>query len=71
MKPPICALCRKRFSPSSGGSTVSFKDYTSLPDGIVGHPKGLAWFCSDHIDLAEVHSHLSMAEALQIMRGGA
>ena len=66
MKPPICALCGKRFD--KGAETVRFADFESLPDGMVGHPKGLVWFCGRHVGLARELSHLSSEQALSRLR---
>jgi len=51
MRPPICAVCHKRFS--EGGGLLSFtltdeeKEEKKRFDqpGFVGHPPGLEWFC--------------------------
>ncbi len=68
MKPPICAVCHTRFSPAEGG-TVRFANYESLPEGMVGHPKGLEWFCSSHIEAARDLSSLSSGEAIERIKG--
>jgi hypothetical protein len=47
---------------------VSFSNYEPLPRGVVGHPKGLAWFCPDHIREAQKLASLTQAEALAEMR---
>jgi hypothetical protein len=62
MKPPICELCGTEFDPDA--ATVRFSDYRALPDGMVGHPDGLVWFCGTHIDAARSLAHLPEAEAL-------
>ena len=65
MKPPMCALCKAKFSPSKeGGGTVRFADYQPLPDRMVGHPKGLVWFCGRHIKQAKALKHLNHSEAM-------
>jgi len=75
MRPPICAVCDRDFredledSDLSGG-TVSFSDYISLPDGMVGHPNGLEWFCSEHIQKARTLSHLTAKQAVQYINLG-
>ena len=66
MRPPICALCNGRFDPKDGG-TVRFADYEPLPEGMVGHPKGLEWFCGEHIHDAKARSHLTTKEAIAEM----
>ena len=73
MKPPICACCHLDFrnedlhSETSGG-LVRFVDYEPLPKGMVGHPKGLAWFCATHIGAAHALRHLALGEALRRMK---
>ena len=44
MRPPICEVCGREAS-----ATVSFSNYEPLPDGMVGHPRGLGWFCRWHL----------------------
>ncbi len=69
MKPPICAYCRKRFSPSSKeGGLVRFANYEPLPERMMGHPKGLAWFCEKHIEEAKTLKDKALNEALQTLK---
>ena len=73
MKPPMCNLCKRKFSPSKeegGGGTVRFADYKPLPRGMVGHPYGLAWFCGEHIKAAKVVKKLDYKDAMQQLRQG-
>jgi hypothetical protein len=63
MRPPICDLCGARFEPEAGGM-VRFADYEPLPDGMVGHPQGLEWFCPRHIARARKLSHLPSGTAI-------
>ena len=76
MRPPICAICHKRFDTSEGG-LVSF---TLTPEevehnkvfnqkGYSGHPKGLDWFCGEHIEKAKALKHFSLGEAMAKMKG--
>ena len=67
MMPPICGLCSKRFNPSEEGGTVRFANYEALPDGVVGHPTGLVWFCGEHIEEAKSRSYMSSKEAIDEM----
>lgn len=75
MRPPICAVCNKDFrkdfdnSELSGG-TVRFSDYINLPNGKVGHPNGLEWFCSEHIKKARNLTHLTAKQAIQYINLG-
>jgi len=68
VRPPICAVCHDRFSPREGG-TVQFANFESLPEGIVGHPKGLEWFCPVHIGAARGLSDLSSGDAVRQISG--
>jgi len=63
MKPPICGVCGTRF-PASEGGTVRFANFESLPEGMVGHPKGLVWFCAEHIDQARSLSSMTSTDAI-------
>ena len=67
MKPPQCALCGERFDPAEGGGLVRFADYQPMPEGVVGHPRGLEWFCSAHLEMARSRSYLEAADAIQEM----
>lgn len=67
MRPPICDLCGKRFDASDGG-LVRFADYEPLPNGRVGHPKGVLWFCPRHIAAAEKRSEQPSTAAIESMR---
>ncbi len=67
MRPPICKLCTKRFSVKDGG-LVRFADFVPLPKRQVGHPRGLEWFCDEHLDAAKVLATLSLSEALTQLR---
>lgn len=72
MKPPLCSICRKKFSPSkSGGSGVYFKltkEQQAEKDRMkerrmIGHPPGYHWFCENHIEKARKYKHLHWSEA--------
>ena len=69
MRPPICALCRRDFRRlEDGGDLVRFRDQEPLPDGRVGHPRGVEWFCRRHLAAARELSGSSLAEALRELR---
>ncbi len=73
MKPPICHLCKKPVSAVHSqaldvGNWVQFADYQPLPDGMVGHPHGLEWFCAEHVGFAEALSAKGIDEAMLEMR---
>lgn len=69
MRPPICECCGLDFrdddlhSETSGG-LVRFADFEPLPEGMVGHPPGLAWFCSKHITAARGFTEMALGAAL-------
>ncbi len=74
MRPPICAVCRKRFDPSrsfwGGGGLLRFADYRPMSDrGPVGHPVGAEWFCRRHYGLAKSLTNRSLGEAMAVFRG--
>lgn len=62
MRPPICEVCGARFDPDA--ALVRFADYEPLPEGQVGHPRGLGWFCGRHLAAARDLTHLAEAEAV-------
>lgn len=77
MRPPICVICKKRFSPSdTEGGLVYFKlseeevksNERFKERKFVGHPKGREWFCEKHIEQAKENKHLTFKEALQKMK---
>ncbi|MCB1165803.1 MAG: hypothetical protein KDK37_02990 [Leptospiraceae bacterium] len=73
MKPPICELCGEDFrhewnGEEAGGGLVQFADYRPLPSGRMGHPEGLAFFCSRHLIEARSLHTLTLSEALQRMQ---
>ncbi|HEU0275117.1 MAG TPA: hypothetical protein VFQ83_11370 [Candidatus Udaeobacter sp.] len=47
---------------------IGFADYRPLEKGVVGHPHGLEWFCSDHQKQAQALAHLPLEEAVRIIR---
>ena len=67
MKPPKCALCGDTKFEIKDGGTVRFANYEPLPEGMVGHPKGLEWFCGLHIEDARSRSHQDSNEAITEM----
>ena len=67
MKPPVCRVCAKRFSMKDEG-LVRFANFTPLPELMVGHPRGLEWFCGEHLESAKALENLSSSEALGRLR---
>ncbi len=78
MKPPICAICNKDFRVNikSGGKVwfnISDEDKTindanNEKIGFIAHPRGLAWFCGEHLDITKKYSHLELKEAFIVIR---
>lgn len=70
MRPPICTICNKRFSPAADAGLVYFTESTSDREankrfqqpGFVGHKRGHEWFCAEHYAHAFAHKHLTAAE---------
>ena len=63
MRPPICEVCRRK-----AVETVRFADYEPLPDGMVGHPRGLGWFCRWHLAGARALDGRTMGAAVRRLR---
>lgn len=69
MKPPVCRLCGRDFRSEwfhaqSGGELIYFRDYEPLPDEVVGHPRGVEWFCRAHAPAAKRLARLDSSSAL-------
>jgi len=43
-------------------------DKKASEPGFVGHPPYAGWFCSDHLERAEELTHLTLPEAMEILR---
>ena len=63
MRPPICEVCGR-----GAIATVSFSDYEPLPDGMVGHPRGVGWFCRWHLKPARRLSRRTLGQAVRRLR---
>lgn len=72
MKPPVCHLCGTSFfdepERDRRGALVAFADYRPLPRGMVGHPHGLEWFCTDHVEAAQELQALTLADATAVLK---
>ncbi len=68
MKPPACAVCGRSWEYWPGIETVEFADYEPLPDGFVGHPRGLAWICPAHLERARAKISLPEEQAITCIR---
>lgn len=64
MKPAICVICGNR-SPIAEGDWVEFSDYTADSTNQITHPKGLEWFCNEHIEAAKSVSNLTASEGVK------
>ena len=63
MRPPICDVCDERAGEGDEFALVAFADHEPLPDGAVGHPRGLHWLCPLHTGYADRSDELTLAEA--------
>jgi hypothetical protein len=73
VKPQYCWLCGRDFRSEwfhtgAGGELVRFRDCEPLPDGYVGQPDGLEWFCREHAPAARALAHLDANTALVELR---
>lgn len=71
MRPPICSLCRHLSGSddtSASGAWVDFADFEPLPPHVIGHPRGLEWFCSAHLPAARRLAGLPSDAALDELR---
>lgn len=76
MKPPICAICDKKFAPGEGGGIIYFKktdqdiawEKKVEAKGMVGHPPYAEWFCAEHYAAAKELEYLTIAEAMARLR---
>lgn len=75
MKSPYCWLCGRGFGcewahTQGGGTLVQFRDDEPRPEGWVGHPRGLEWFCREHAPAALDLAAQDSATALAVLRDG-
>lgn len=67
MKPAVCALCGKsaaHMKPPNTGDWVEFSDYQSPVAGSLDHPRGLEYFCDEHVGAAKPLAMKTSADAL-------
>ncbi|MHA1116125.1 MAG: hypothetical protein K9W45_02750 [Candidatus Heimdallarchaeum aukensis] len=75
MKPPICVICGKRFSPGTG-DIIYFKETEEVKEwnkkmereGKVGHPINAEWFCNEHLEQASKLRELPIQEAMEKLK---
>jgi hypothetical protein len=75
MKPPRCRICDKMVTENEGGLVSFVREEEDIAwqnrmkeIGGTGHPPWLDWFCAEHYDKAQELSHLTIAQAMKIMR---
>lgn len=76
MRPPICCICDRKLKDMNNGGLIYFKkrpsdiEWEKHMEKIkgVGHPPHAEWFCKKHYDKASELKHLSIDEALKILR---
>ncbi len=75
MKPPICSICGKSElgnMHSNKGDWVRFQDYIQNRAESLSHPlsqpKGLEYFCGEHLSAAMKFTHMSSDEALKQLK---
>lgn len=47
---------------------MRFSNYRPLPDGMVGHPRGVGWFCRRHLRGARALARGPMGRAVGALR---
>lgn len=70
VRPPICDVCGARAGETDDFALVAFADHEPLPDGMVGHPRGLHWLCPVHVGYADL-TDLTLAQARAAAAGPA
>ena len=77
MRPPICAYCHRRNSEEKVTFRTVMFALTSeekafndrmIANRMVGHKKGLEWFCEDHLAVAKKYKHLHYRDAMTQIR---
>ena len=82
MRPPVCDICGKDFTPGKGAGTVSFAHDESEPwwkgrfteeevaehGEPVGHPPYVGWFCRTHYEAAHALRELEIGAAQARLR---
>jgi len=76
MKPPVCEICHREFNPDKEGGLVFFRETEkgreferrARREGITGHPPDAAWFCGSHSEEAKELAHLTIDEAMEILK---
>lgn len=67
MKPAVCFLCGKAAIEETGsgrGDWVQFAEYLKASTDSLDHPKGLEYFCDEHVAAAQALGSKLSKEAL-------
>jgi hypothetical protein len=67
MKPAICIICGKSSSLIEG-DWVEFSDYVPLLKDEIGHPKGLEWFCCNHLSDAKSFANHPSEDGIKLLK---
>ena len=71
MKPAICKICAKPSIdeiPPNQGDWIQFADYEPPSASSIGHPRGLEYFCDEHLSAAKRLESMASADALAELR---
>ena len=71
MKPAICSVCGKSAIEnltSNKGDWVEFQDYDQNSSDSLSHPKGLEYFCGEHLSVAMGYANMDSSEALKQLK---
>lgn len=68
MKPAICCVCGKSPASIGDGDWVKFLDYDKEGTIELSHPRGLQYFCNEHIKEARSLINLTSDDALNKLK---
>ena len=74
--PPICEICSREFDPDMEGGLIYFKETKrgrafekkAREEKWTGHPPDAAWFCGVHSEEAKKVVHLTIDDAIKILK---
>ena len=67
MKPAVCIICGNSSSQIEG-DWVEFSDYVPLSKNEIGHPKGLEWFCRNHLSAAKSFANYPSEDGIYLLK---
>jgi hypothetical protein len=67
MKPAVCIICGKSSSQIEG-DWVEFSDYVPLSKNEIGHPKGLEWFCCNHLSAVKSFVNYPSEDGINLLK---